>query len=215
MSKLDPRIETVRVKYGLQTDDFWELPQKKGTWIAKHAALEVAAAKAGIAFDMPVVLEADGGAKCAALCVAGALDGRKEWSIGEASPANSKNAYPFAMAEKRAKDRVILKLIGLHGLTYSEDEADDFKDKAPASDAPKHEDKKPANTDSESAKAKAWGEDAIRFVNRTGDSTKFKSWHDANLQTIARLGELHPDIHTRLLVAISGREDAFAAARAA
>lgn len=67
----------------------------------------------------------------------------------------------------------------------------------------------------EAAKAKSWGEDAIRYVNRTGDSAKFKEWHDRNLQTIARLGELHPDIHTRLLVAISGREDAFAAARAA
>jgi transcription initiation factor IIF auxiliary subunit len=32
------------------------------------------------------------------------------------------------MAEKRAKDRVILKLVGLHGDVYSEEEADDFKD---------------------------------------------------------------------------------------
>jgi hypothetical protein len=31
------------------------------------------------------------------------------------------------MAEKRAKDRVVLKLIGLHGLVYSEEESDDFK----------------------------------------------------------------------------------------
>jgi hypothetical protein len=67
----------------------------------------------------------------------------------------------------------------------------------------------------ESVKAKAWGEDAIRYVNRTGDSAKFKAWHDRNLQTIARLSELHPEIHKRLLVAISGREDAFAAAREA
>lgn len=40
-------------------------------------------------------------------------------------------AYPFAMAEKRAKDRVILKLAGLHGL-YSEDEADEFKESSSA-----------------------------------------------------------------------------------
>ena len=32
------------------------------------------------------------------------------------------------MAEKRAKDRVILKLAGLHGYVYSEDEAEDFKE---------------------------------------------------------------------------------------
>ena len=42
------------------------------------------------------------------------------------------------MAEKRAKDRVILKLVGLHGHVYSEEEADDFKKARPVSisDAP-------------------------------------------------------------------------------
>jgi hypothetical protein len=35
------------------------------------------------------------------------------------------------MAEKRAKDRVILKLIELHGLVYSEEEADEFKNSRP------------------------------------------------------------------------------------
>ena len=37
------------------------------------------------------------------------------------------------MAEKRAKDRVILKLVGLHGYAYSEEEADDFKKARPVS----------------------------------------------------------------------------------
>jgi hypothetical protein len=41
--------------------------------------------------------------------------------------ARNKTAiYPYAMAEKRAKDRVILKLAGLYG-SHSEEEADDFK----------------------------------------------------------------------------------------
>jgi hypothetical protein len=35
------------------------------------------------------------------------------------------------MAEKRAKDRVILKLIELHGYVYSEEEADEFKQGRP------------------------------------------------------------------------------------
>mgnify|MGYP003654039403 FL=1 len=35
------------------------------------------------------------------------------------------------MAEKRAKDRVILKLVGLHGDVYAEDEADSFKEERP------------------------------------------------------------------------------------
>jgi hypothetical protein len=136
MSALDPRIEAVRERYGLARDDFWELPQKKGTWVAKHAALEVAAVKANIRFDMPVIVEANGGEGVAAVCVQGEMEGRFEWSLGEASPKNNKNAYPWAMAEKRAKDRVILKLIGIHGLIYSEEEADDFKASRPAPAVP-------------------------------------------------------------------------------
>lgn len=127
MSKLDPRIEVIREKFGLDASDFWELPQKKGTWVAKHSALEVAAAKAGIEFDNPIIIEANSEAGIAVVSVRGNVAGndgvlRGEWSIGEASPKNNKNAYPFAMAEKRAKDRVILKIIGIHGLVYSEDE---------------------------------------------------------------------------------------------
>lgn len=51
--------------------------------------------------------------------------------IGNYQVTPKQAAYPYAMAEKRAKDRVILKLAGLHGL-YSEDEADEFKDKSPS-----------------------------------------------------------------------------------
>lgn len=132
MATLDPRIEAIRAKYDLGRDDFWELPQKKGTWLAKHSALEAVAVKAKIDFIHPTVIEANSLEKVAVLLVQGTLppDGSKirtEWSIGEASPANNKNAYPYAMAEKRGKDRVILKLVGLHGLVYSEEEADDFK----------------------------------------------------------------------------------------
>lgn len=131
MAKLDPRIEVIREKYGLDASDFWELPQKKGTWVAKHSALEVAAAKAGIRFDMPQILEANGAEGVAAVCVRGEMGDRFIWSIGEASPKNCRNAYPWAMAEKRAIDRVILKLIGIHGLVYSEEEAD-FERPAPS-----------------------------------------------------------------------------------
>lgn len=82
--------------------------------------------------------------------------GRVEWSIGEAKVIRLQEqqgkiviefsgdlpvagnyrvkgnsaAYPYAMAEKRAKDRVILKLINLSGILYSEDEADDFREPA-------------------------------------------------------------------------------------
>lgn len=74
---------------------------------------------------------------------------------------------------------------------------------------------RPNTSDDEASKAKTWGEEAIGFVNRTGDSARFKAWHDKNTDTIARLGELHPEIHKRLIVAINNRLDAFASARAA
>lgn len=127
MSALDPRIEVIREKFGLDAKDFWELPQRKGTWVAKHAALEVAAVKAGIVFDMPVVVEKDAAGLVTSIIVQGVMDGRTEWSIGETNPSNyhvsgKQPSYPWAMSEKRAKDRVILKLIGIHGLVYSEDE---------------------------------------------------------------------------------------------
>lgn len=121
---LDERIEAIRQQYGLDKADFWELPQKKGTWLVKHSALEVVAAKAGIHFDQPQIIESNTAEGIAVVCVYGGMRDRPlgQWSIGEASPKNNKNAYPWAMAEKRAKDRVILKLVGIHGLVYSEDE---------------------------------------------------------------------------------------------
>ena len=122
--QLDPVIADVLKSYGIGHEACWDC---HGTWVVYHKYLEQIAAKAGIEFDAPLIVEADGGKKVAALCVTGILKERSEWSIGEASPSNNKNAYPFAMAEKRGKDRVILKLIGLHGLAYSEEEADDFK----------------------------------------------------------------------------------------
>jgi hypothetical protein len=125
MSNLDPRIELIRAKYELDRSAFWELPQKKGTWLVKHSALELVAAKAGIVFEPPMIIEANSAEGIAAVCVTGHMGDRAVWSIGEASPKSSKNAYPYAMAEKRAIDRVVLKLIGIHGIVYSEDEMSD------------------------------------------------------------------------------------------
>jgi hypothetical protein len=105
-----------------------------GTRVILHKALEKIAAKKGIAFDAPVHLVTDPANKQVAIQVTGRLGDMEAWSIGEVSPVNCKNTYPFAMAEKRAKDRVILKLAGLHGYVYSEDEAEDFKEARPSED---------------------------------------------------------------------------------
>ncbi len=128
MSKLSPELEDIRGRYDLVAADFWELPQRKGTWIIKHSAIEKVIIKAHIAFDHPQIIEADTKQGIAALAVRGFVQNdptRTAWATGEAAPGNNKNQYPWAMAEKRAKDRVVLKLTGIEA--YSEDEADDFK----------------------------------------------------------------------------------------
>jgi hypothetical protein len=102
-----------------------------GTPVLLHKALEKIAAHHNIVFDAPQIISCDVSAKEAVICVTGHMKDATEWSIGEAAPYNNKNSYPFAMAEKRAKDRVILKLVGLHGDVYSEEEADDFKSANP------------------------------------------------------------------------------------
>ncbi len=131
--KIDPKLETILKKYhDNPRDAIWNC---HGTWVAYHRALEEIAVKAKIEFQPPHIIEADGRNSVAAMVVCGTMGDRLEWATGEAAPSNNKNAYPWAMAEKRAKDRVILKLIGLHGLVYSEEEADDFK--ASAQEPPK------------------------------------------------------------------------------
>ena len=102
-----------------------------GTPVILHKALERIADHKGIIFDAPKIIDSDSLNKVAVICVTGYDGDNKAWSIGEAAPTNNKNDYPHAMAEKRAKDRVILKLIGASGFVYSEEEADDFKQSRP------------------------------------------------------------------------------------
>lgn len=134
---LDPRIEEIRARYDLAQNDFWQIPQNK-QWVCKHAALEIVATKANVIWSPPQIIQADTGNGIAVLAVTGQMGERAEWATGEASPKNNKNAYPWAMAEKRAKDRVVLKLVGIHGLVYSEDEMPPSVETGqPANDKPK------------------------------------------------------------------------------
>lgn len=123
MSKLPEKLEKLRTEHKLSRDDFW---QAHGAWCIKHKALERVGQAIGIKWEQPQILEQDS-ASAVSMIVTGRLGEVSEWSVGEASPKNNKNAYPWAMAEKRAKDRVILKLVGVAGDVYSEEEADDFK----------------------------------------------------------------------------------------
>lgn len=131
MATIKPELKAILDVYGINPRDTSQIWDCHGVLVLYHKAYEVIAAKENIKFDAPIPLEADSPNKSVAICVMGHMGERSEWSIGEASPANNKNAYPYAMAEKRAKDRVIAKLVGLAQYVYSEDEADDFKDARP------------------------------------------------------------------------------------
>ena len=107
----------------------WSLPQNKNALIVKHKALEKISAHLGMWFDPPKIIESDTEKKIVSLVVQGYIDDSKgkntAWSIGEVSPQNTSNKYVYAMAEKRAIDRVILKLLGVHGDFYSQAEIDE------------------------------------------------------------------------------------------
>ena len=104
------------------TEAVWDC---HGTWVMYHNICERLAAHKKIKFDKPDLIHFDLSKGEVVISITGHLGDAAETSIGEVSPKNNKNAYPFAMAEKRAKDRVILKLLGLHGDLYSEDEIDE------------------------------------------------------------------------------------------
>ena len=121
------KIKELAQKYDLSKNDFWEL--KRGTksmWIITHDACEKIAAKENIQFGAPTIYR-DSNQDVA--IVGDAKRGNKViWSTGEASPKNCKAPYMFAMAEKRLKDRLILKLINAYEYgIYSDSEADNFK----------------------------------------------------------------------------------------
>jgi hypothetical protein len=119
----------------LGDDGIWEV---QGTPVVKHSHVEKLGAALNIKYDLPTMLRSERDE--AVIMVVGRLGERMEWSIGEAlivsdqyiggnyKVSAKQPGYVYAMAEKRAKDRVILKLADMHGEIYSEEEADDFKE---------------------------------------------------------------------------------------
>jgi hypothetical protein len=116
-------------RHGLDVSrsDIWEV---QGNPVIHHKAVERLGVMIGIEWHQPQILRAEKDE--AVMIVTGKVGERLEWSVGEAAigqnyrVSGKQAAYVFCMAEKRGRDRVILKLAGLHG-AYSEEEADDFK----------------------------------------------------------------------------------------
>ncbi|MCS3449970.1 hypothetical protein M2222_001207 [Bradyrhizobium elkanii] len=138
MARKNPKLDKIydvfdKHKVDIDRDSIWEV---QGTPVVKHKDVERLGAAIGIKWTKPEILRAERDE--AVILVMGEANGKTEWSIGEALISNENEvggnykvkgkmaAYPYAMAEKRAKDRVILKLADLHGDAYSSEEADDF-----------------------------------------------------------------------------------------
>lgn len=165
------KLLTVLKDIGLtERESIWDC---HGTPVVLHKALEKIASFKRITFSEPTIIHSDPKEKICILNVSGSIGDRSEWSIGEATPYNNKNAYPYAMAEKRAKDRVILKLIDIAGDVYSEEEADDFKASRP--------DKSP-NQEMKDITPKP--DDGIEEYNKVIESTAPKKEQANNLEPI-------------------------------
>ncbi len=123
MNNNDEQIATILARYGEPADgNVWQV---EGQTFIHHKTLERMAAQAKITFDPPTLLRAERDE--AVLLVVGRMGERVEWSFGEALVGvnyhlpGAEPAYVYAMAEKRAKDRVILKLIELPDVVTSEE----------------------------------------------------------------------------------------------
>jgi hypothetical protein len=149
MNSADKKIAEVLAKFDEpMAGNVWRV---QGTAVIYHKTLERIAAQAKISFDEPKIIRAERDE--AVIQVMGRLGERVEWSVGEAligvnyRVSGKQAAYVYAMAEKRAKDRVILKLIELSGDVYSEEEADEFKHGHPGNgtQTQEQEQRQPAN----------------------------------------------------------------------
>lgn len=177
-------------QYKVASDEIWEVHGT--TWVVKHKALERVAAQVGVVWEKPELKVCDMAGGIVAVLIGGRLGDHLEYSFGEASPKNNKNSYPLAMAEKRAKDRVILKLLAAHGDIYSEEEADDFKRPNPhvtrASDL--HDGEVSSDIPDVPAK-KMLVKDArpqfaalVKEMQRIQDPVELKEWGTAQAETI-------------------------------
>ena len=112
-------------KYNLTESDYWQESRSK-KWIITHDACQKIASQEGITYAPPQIINSE--RDFVRIVVTGKKGDVVMWKTGEADNKNCKNLYYFAMAEKRAKDRVCLALINAYEYgIYSDVEADDFK----------------------------------------------------------------------------------------
>jgi hypothetical protein len=166
----------------LSRDDVWDV---RGNPVIKHRAMEALAMKVGIIWDKPVIIRAERDE--AVVLVSGYLEegggkrsGVMEWSIGEAAIGQSyqvsgkQAAFPYAMAEKRGKDRVILKLAGLTGV-YSEEE---MKQQGDSSEPEEERQAPPSTMDSRSV----YVENTLKLIEQIQTPEAVSAWLDREVE---------------------------------
>ena len=138
MLNIPNQIIKVAEKYNLKlpndrkdmTGDVWCIGNN---FILKHDALTKIAKNEGVVFHKPEVhiIYNDKQFFGVAMYGEAELDGYKIWTTADSTTQNTMAKYYFNMAEKRLRDRQVLKLLDLYeyGL-YSDVEADDFKNNA-------------------------------------------------------------------------------------
>jgi hypothetical protein len=97
---------------------------KRGFLIVTRQGIDYLVGKLGIVITYSPIFEWSDPAESRYVIEATAGIGDR-WvsTFGEASPKNNSNAYPVAMAEKRAMSRAVLKIVGMYELgAMGEDE---------------------------------------------------------------------------------------------
>jgi len=116
-------------KYNLKKDCFWfHEPSQK--WIITHVGCTIIAEKENIEFSRPEYVKNEPGE--IVMYGTGTMQDKEGneksvWTHGEVNRKNCFISYPYAIAEKRLKDRLTLMLISIYGEVYSEIEKDEFE----------------------------------------------------------------------------------------
>lgn len=184
------RVDEILKRYGFQRDatTTWNV---QGNKVIYHAVLEAIAAELQIEWLPPQILRAEPFE--AVILVQGTMDGKLQWAIGEAlvgvnyRVSGKQAAYVYAMAEKRGKDRVIYKFLGL---------AEQFDDSAA-------EEARPADASIDVSKMSIL-EKVLHNVARKGSVKELNDWTVSEPVKLALQKLQEPEL-TRALHAIDER----------
>lgn len=167
----------------LGSNDVWAV---QGVAVVKHKALERLAAKMDIEWREPKIIRCERDE--AVVLVIGALGAHMEWSFGEAlvktkgstgvgnyQVSGNQAAYVWAIAEKRGKDRVIIKLAGIDA--YSDEESDDF-----SRGREQQEDRTPTPSSDE-----LYFKQALARIAGFSNSAELAEWYKSETETRRRL----------------------------